>query len=108
MLDGNSLKYESKNRTIIISEKQKKMLLEAMDDSFDFEELSSLPSYNARLKYCTQHLGKHIGKGSSRVTFQIDDENVLKLAFNQKGVAQNIEEERAYLARLEEERLLRL
>lgn len=96
MLDGNSLKYESVNKTIIISEKQKKMLTEAMDDTFSFDELSNLRSFNARFKYCTQHLGKHIGKGSSRATFQIDDEKVLKLAWNEKGVAQNVEEERAY------------
>ena len=96
LLDGNSLKYESVNKTIIISEKQKKMLTEAMDDTFSFDELSNLRSFNARFKYCTQHLGKHIGKGSSRATFQIDDEKVLKLAWNEKGVAQNVEEERAY------------
>lgn len=96
LLDGNSLKYESVNKTIIISEKQKKMLTEAMDDTFSFDELSNLKSFNARFKYCTQHLGRHIGKGSSRATFQIDDEKVLKLAWNEKGVAQNVEEERAY------------
>lgn len=96
MLDNSTITYESKKRTICITEQQSKMLKEAMDDTFSLEELNSLQSFNARFKYCTQHLGKHIGKGSSRATFQIDDEKVLKLAWNQKGVAQNTEEERAY------------
>ena len=96
MLDNNMITYESKKRTICITEEQSKMLKEAMDDTFSLEELSNLPSFNARFKYCTQHLGKHIGKGSSRATFQVDDESVLKLAWNDKGVAQNEEEERAY------------
>ena len=33
-----------------------------------------------------------IGSGSSRLVFQIDDETCLKLAKNEKGVAQNLEE----------------
>ena len=37
-------------------------------------------------------LGNHIGKGSSRLVYQIDDETCLKLAWNEKGVAQNLEE----------------
>jgi len=97
MLDGNPLKYENINRkTIVISQKQKKMLKEAMDDTFSFDELSNLRSFNARYKYCMQHFGGNVGKGSSRAVFQIDDEKVLKLAWNEKGVAQNSEEARAY------------
>lgn len=97
MIDNDALHYnESKKKTICITEEQSKMLKEAMDDVFSLETLSSLTSFNARLKYCTQHLGRHIGKGSSRITFQMDDEKVLKLAWNKKGVAQNEEEERAF------------
>ena len=97
MMDNDALHYnESKKKTICITEEQSKMLKEAMDDVFSLETLSSLTSFNARLKYCTQHLGRHIGKGSSRITFQMDDEKVLKLAWNKKGVAQNEEEERAF------------
>ena len=96
ILNNNTITYESKKRTICISEQQLKTLKEAMDDTFSLDVLSSLPSFNARFKYCTEHLGKHIGKGSSRATFQIDDESVLKLAWNDKGVGQNEEEERAY------------
>lgn len=89
---------ENKHMTIVITEKQQKMLQEAADEHFSLEELSAIQSFRGRFNYCTQHLGKHIGKGSSRATFQIDDEKVLKLAWNNKGLAQNIEEERTYNA----------
>lgn len=62
---------------------------EAMDDKFSFEELSSLTSFAQRVKYCKEHLGFPIGNGSSRMVFQLDDEKCLKLAKNQKGIAQN-------------------
>lgn len=87
---------ENKHMTIVITEKQEKMLQEAADEHFSLEELSAIQSFRGRFNYCTQHLGKHIGKGSSRATFQIDDEKVLKLAWNDKGLGQNIEEERTY------------
>jgi hypothetical protein len=96
MLNNTTLTYESKNKTICITEDQSKMLKEAMDDTFDLGTLSSLKSFNQRVKYCQKHIGKNIGRGSSRMTFQLDDEKVLKLAWNEKGIAQNEEEERAY------------
>ena len=115
MINATSMKYESiiresvaghelnsslenKHMTIVITEKQQKKLQEAADDKFSLEELSSIPSFSDRFNYCTQHLGEHIGKGSSRATFQIDDEKVLKLAWNNKGLSQNIEEMRTYNA----------
>ena len=98
ILNATSMKYENIIRTIVITEKQHKMLQEAADEHFSLEELSEIQSFRDRFNYCTQHLGKHIGKGSSRATFQIDDEKVLKLAWNNKGLAQNIEEERTYNA----------
>lgn len=75
---------ESKIRKII-----KKILTEAMDDFFSYEELSSLRSFSQKVKYCKLHLGFPIGNGSSRIVFQIDDEKCLKLAKNGKGIAQN-------------------
>ena len=89
---------ETKHITIVINEKQHKMLQEAADEHFSLEELSAIQSFRGGFNYCTQHLGKHIGKGSSRATFQIDDEKVLKLAWNNKGLAQNIEEVQTYNA----------
>lgn len=73
----------------IIKKATKKVLREAMDNSFSLNELSLLPSYTARVRYCKQHLGNPIGNGSSRTVFQISDERCLKLAKNEKGLAQN-------------------
>ena len=98
ILNATSLKYENIIRTIVITEKQHKMLQEAADEHFSLEELSAIQSFRGRFNYCTQHLGKHIGKGSSRATFQIDDEKVLKLAWNNKGIGQNITEMQTYTA----------
>lgn len=39
---------------------------------------------------------KKIASGSARVVFKIDDEKCLKVAKNQKGIAQNTEEARSY------------
>lgn len=69
-----------------------KILSEAMMDSFSFDELKQLRSFSERKKYCDQHLGINIGKGSSRIVYQIDDNKVLKLAWNTKGIAQNQQE----------------
>lgn len=72
---------------------------EAADSQFSLKELSSLTSFRQRLMYCTKHLGMTIGNGSSRVVFQVNDQLCLKLAKNQKGVAQNQLEGEAYKER---------
>lgn len=74
---------------IVITESQYKRLFEAAMDGFSLEQLSNIRSFRDRLAYCKQMLGPSIRKGSSRIVFQIDDEKVLKLAMNRKGVAQN-------------------
>ena len=71
------------------SKKGKKKINEAADSSFDLKELSSIPTFKGRLNYCKEHLGPSIGRGSSRLVFQVDDEKCLKLAMNEKGIAQN-------------------
>lgn len=90
--------YENKvrNRDNVIVEKVIKRYLsenlvlnEAQDDTFSFDELNNIRSFAKRVEYCKMHLGNPIGRGSSRVVFQLDDEKVLKLAMNRKGVAQN-------------------
>ena len=52
--------------------------------------------FNGIKEYCIQHLGQPVGQGSSRIVFQIDDNRVLKLALNNKGVAQNKAEAHCY------------
>ncbi len=81
---------------IIINENQYCLLSEAVNDKFDLNVMDSLRSFNKRVQYCRDNLGREIGRGSSRVVFQLDDEKVLKLAFKNAGVEQNCEEERAY------------
>ena len=48
----------------------------------------TLKSFNKRVQYCEQHLTR-ISSGSSRIVYLVDDDKVLKLAKNQKGIAQN-------------------
>ena len=57
--------------------------------AFNMETFKSLPTFAQRVKYCREKLGQQLGAGTSRRVYPIDDEKVLKLAFNKKGVAQN-------------------
>jgi hypothetical protein len=56
--------------------------------SFSMETFKSLGSHAGRNRYAAEHLEK-IGTGSSRIVYKIDNEKVLKLAKNDKGVSQN-------------------
>lgn len=64
------------------------VLDEDYPQNFSMDEFKQLNSFNARIKYCQERL-KRISSGTSRIVYQIDDEKVLKLAKNKKGVAQN-------------------
>jgi hypothetical protein len=64
------------------------MMDEAYPTSWDIETFKSLKSFNQRIKYCEEHL-QRISSGSSRIVYKIDDEKVLKLAKNTKGLSQN-------------------
>jgi hypothetical protein len=65
---------------------------EIMDEEYpstwDIEKFKALRSFNQRIKYCEEHL-QRISSGSARIVYKIDDEKVLKLAKNKKGLAQN-------------------
>lgn len=56
--------------------------------SFDMETFKSLQSHAGRNRYAEEHLQK-LAQGSSRIVYKIDNEKVLKLAKNNKGIAQN-------------------
>jgi len=60
----------------------------AYPKSFSFEEFGAISTYAGKQRYAENHL-KRLGSGSARVVYQIDDEKVLKLAKNRKGLAQN-------------------
>lgn len=95
--NNNEIKFENKQRVIYISEAQYNLLKEAASSSFSLEKLSQINSFKERYNYCLQELGPTQGRGSSRVVFQLDDEKVLKLALNNKGIAQNQAEDDGYL-----------
>jgi hypothetical protein len=60
-------------------------------ENFSLEEFKKLTSFKKRLEYCNKNL-QRISSGSSRALYKIDEEKVLKLAMNQKGIAQNEQE----------------
>lgn len=57
--------------------------------SFSMETFKSIRSYAGKIRYAREHLGNPLGSGSARMVFNIDGTKVLKLAKNQKGIAQN-------------------
>ncbi len=57
-------------------------------ENFDLEKFKQLTSFKQRVDYCNSTLRK-LGSGSSRIVYLVDDKTVLKLAKNQKGIAQN-------------------
>ena len=74
----------------------KNIIVEAINEmayptNFSLNEFINLNSYAKRIKYCQEKL-KRISSGSSRIVYQIDNEKVLKIAKNKKGIAQNIAE----------------
>lgn len=60
----------------------------AYPSNFNLQEFSKIPSFKARKQYCDERLQK-LGTGSSRIAYKVDEQKVLKIAFNKKGVAQN-------------------
>jgi hypothetical protein len=65
----------------------------------DLKEVTKIPSFLGRVKYCNQHLTS-LNKGSARRVYDLGNGNVLKLAMNPKGLAQNLVEADYILADL--------
>lgn len=59
-----------------------------MDLSSILKQLSSLPTFVARKRLCDQNFQK-LNSGSARIIYLLPDGRVLKLAKNEKGLAQN-------------------
>ena len=72
----------------IINEEVNNYLDEDYPHSFNMEEFKSLTSFKKRKEYCNKHLW-FLGQGSGRRVYIVDNNKVLKLAHNRKGVAQN-------------------
>ena len=86
--DSENLNETIKKTLNLFLENVNENLNEEYPQSFDMEYFKTLTSFAQRINYCTEHLQK-LASGSSRVVFKIDDEKVLKLAKNKKGLAQN-------------------
>ncbi|HNQ20716.1 MAG TPA: hypothetical protein PKI46_06615 [Bacteroidales bacterium] len=69
----------------------KKLQDMAYPADFDFNTLLALPSYEKRVNYAEEKL-QRISSGSSRIVYKVDEEKVLKVAKNKKGLSQNIVE----------------
>src|ERR1700677_4811773 len=52
------------------------------------KNLENLETYAARKKYAEKNL-KHLSSGSARIVYLTPDKTVVKLAKNDKGIAQN-------------------
>lgn len=63
-------------------------LEEDYPSTFDMEHFKGLPSFKKRIDYATEQLQK-LSSGTARMIFKIDEEKVLKLAKNRKGLGQN-------------------
>lgn len=66
----------------------KNYYLKEEKEEFDLEHFKSLKTFNQRLVYCRLKL-KKLGAGSSREVFLLDEDWVLKVAKNEKGLGQN-------------------
>jgi len=71
-----------------IFEIYEELMDEAYPTTWDIEKFKSLKSFPKRIKYCEENL-QRISSGSSRIVYKIDDQKVLKLAKNKKGLSQN-------------------
>lgn len=83
---------------IILTEKQLRKLIEDISypSQFNLEYFRNIKTFSDRVKYCNMYL-QRIASGSSRIAYKIDDNTVLKIAKNTKGIAQNNAENDWYL-----------
>jgi hypothetical protein len=72
----------------MLSFKECATLLESYPEGFSMENFNKIASFAGKMRYCMERLPR-IGRGSSRSVFKVDETNVLKLARNKKGIAQN-------------------
>lgn len=77
---------------ILITEDQYNIIKTDIEEEYpptwNIDDFKKLKSFNQRINYCKNNL-QRISSGTSRIVYKIDDTKVLKLAKNQKGLAQN-------------------
>jgi hypothetical protein len=64
--------------------------------NWNLETFKALKSFSKRIAYCNENL-KRLASGSSRIAYKVDEEKVLKIAKNAKGIAQNSVERDRYI-----------
>lgn len=83
----NIYKLVNKFELLAVAEKE-----ELPENSKDLKtilkNIENLETFNARKKYAEKNL-KHLSSGSSRVVYLTPDKTILKLAKNDRGIAQN-------------------
>lgn len=67
---------------------KKELQMEFVADGFNMDEFINIRSYNGKIRYAERYLSR-ISQGTARMIFDIDGKTVLKLAKNDKGIAQN-------------------
>ena len=65
-------------------------------EAFKIENLNAQKSYTAKKRYLASHL-KPIGSGTGRIVYYVDNTKCIKLAKNEKGLAQNRVESQGYI-----------
>ena len=73
---------------ILASSEAEKLPENSKDLKTVLKNLEGLETYSARKKYAEENL-KHLSSGSSRIVYSTDDGTIIKLAKNDKGIAQN-------------------
>jgi len=82
----------------IVTESIERDMFEGFDETelsedypidFDIFSFKNINGYAAKLRYAELYLGKPLGRGTARVVYRVDNDKVLKLAKNKKGIAQN-------------------
>ena len=63
--------------------------------TFDLKTFKTLPSESIMIAYAMNYL-EPLGQGSSRIAFVLSSKKVLKIARNEKGIAQNQAEQHVY------------
>lgn len=84
-------------KTIKMSEKQFRGLVNEEFEYFSLAKLNSIENQRERVDYCIKTLGEPLGEGVGRIVFPIGDDEVLKLALpSSQGVEQNRNEYEIY------------
>lgn len=86
-MDNNNKILRMANIFIALAESEE-MPEDSKDTKVILSNLEKLETYAARKKYAEKNL-KHLSSGSSRIVYLTPDKTVVKMAKNDKGIAQN-------------------